>query len=115
MLKPGFKTYDEVKITSVEPVFSLNRVIAGRSARLLVALACSIGLLYLVALLPGLFLLVLPGEIATLGKVYDEARIIRFLKYGEPLQPEHWENTETMTERVRINSSDNPYALEFLR
>ncbi|MFW9871377.1 MAG: hypothetical protein ACFFEL_17250, partial [Candidatus Thorarchaeota archaeon] len=84
-------------------------------ARLLVALAGAIGLLYLVALMPGLFLLVLPGEIAALGKVYDEARIIRYLKYGEPLQPEHWEDTETMTERIRISASDNHDALEFSR
>ena len=115
MLEPGFKTHDEVPITTVEPEFSLERVIAGRSARLLVALGGAIGLLYLVVLIPGLFLLVLPFEIAALGKVYDEARLIQYLRYGEPLRPENWEDTETSTERIRIRASDNRDAMEFSR
>ncbi len=114
MLKPGFKTEDEIPITSVDPVFSLNRVIAGRSARLLVALASAIGLLYLIVLFPGLWFFALPGEIFTIGKVYDEARVIRFLKYGEPLRPEHWENTATSTQMIRIKASDNR-SMEFSR
>ncbi|MFW9793849.1 MAG: hypothetical protein ACFFEE_06100 [Candidatus Thorarchaeota archaeon] len=103
MLKPGLRTDEEVRITTVAPVFSLNKVIAGRLARLLVALVGAIGLLYLVVLIPGLWFLVLPGEMAVIGKVYDEARIIRFLKYGEPMKPEYWEETESSTEMIRIN------------
>ncbi|TET12451.1 MAG: hypothetical protein E3J86_00150 [Candidatus Thorarchaeota archaeon] len=107
MLEPGFETTSEVTIlsTAVEPVFSLNRVIAGRSARLLAALGGTSVLLYLGVLIPGLFFLFLPLTIASLGKVYDETRIIKFLKYGEPLKPGNWEEVETSTERIRIKAS----------
>ncbi|MFX1483309.1 MAG: hypothetical protein ACFFCP_08980 [Promethearchaeota archaeon] len=113
MLKPGIKTDDEFTITSAAPMFSLNRVIAGRSVRLVIALGGAVGLLYLVFLLPGLFLLVLPGEIAALGKVYDEARLIKYLRYGEPMKPEYWEETESSTETIRIKAAPNYDALEF--
>jgi hypothetical protein len=74
---------------------------------MVVTIIVAISLLYLVLLIPGLFLLAIPGEIALLGKGYDEARIIRLLRYGEPLIVEHWEDTASHTEGIRIKSSDN--------
>lgn len=117
MLKPGFETDSDVSIRSaaIEPVFSLNRVIAGRSARLLAALGGTSVLLYLGVLVPGLFLLFLPLTVVSLGKVYDEARIIKFLRYGEPLRPGHWEEVEASTESARIKAFDIRNAKEFSR
>ena len=117
MLEPGFETNSEVTIrsTAVEPVFSLNRVIAGRSARLLAALGGTSVLLYLGVLIPGLFLLFLPLTIVSLGKVYDEARIIKFLRYGEPLEPGNWGEVESSTESARIKAFDIRNAKEFSR
>jgi hypothetical protein len=117
MLKPGFETDTDVTMRSaaIEPVFSLDRVIAGRSARLLAALGGTSVLLYLGVLVPGLFFLFLPLTVATLGKVYDEARIIKFLKYGDPLEPGRWENVETSTESARIKAFDIRHAQEFSR
>jgi hypothetical protein len=87
--------------------FSLNEVIAGRAIRLLEAVAGIVGLLYLVALVPGAIILALPGGIAAAGKVYDEARLIRYLKYGEPMNPGSWEDSEVSTEIARIKVSDD--------
>ena len=117
MLKPGFETETDVIIHSaaIEPVFSLNRVIAGRSARLLAALGGTSVLLYLGVLVPGLFFLFLPLTVASIGKLYDEARIIKFLKYGEPLRPGQWEKVETSTESARIKAFDIRHAKEFSR
>ncbi|MHA1948788.1 MAG: hypothetical protein ACXAAO_09230 [Candidatus Thorarchaeota archaeon] len=116
MLKPGFET-DKVSIPSVAtaPEFSLERVIAGRSARLLAALGGTGVLLYIGALIPGLFFLFLPLTVVSLGKVYDEARIIKFLRYGEPLRPGHWEEVESATESARIRAFDIRNAQEFSR
>ncbi|MFW9811968.1 MAG: hypothetical protein ACFFF9_05865 [Candidatus Thorarchaeota archaeon] len=117
MLKPGFETDTEVRIhpAAIEPVFSLDRVIAGRTARLLAALGGTSVLVYLGVLVPGLFFLFLPLTVASLGKVYDEARIIKFLRYGEPLKPGQWEKVETSTESARIKAFDIRHAQEFSR
>ena len=117
MLKPGFETDIEVSIrpTAIDPVFSLDRVIAGRSARLLAALGGTSVLLYLGVLIPGLFFLFLPLTIAAIGKVYDEARVIKFLKYGEPLRPGHWDEVESSTESARIKAFDIRNAQDFTR
>lgn len=96
-----------VQLSLAESGIDLGRIILGRRARMAAAMAAAVIILYLVALMPGLFFLVLPGEIALLGKGYDEARIIRLLRDGEPLIIEHWEDTEYQTEGIRIKSSDN--------
>ncbi len=107
MLNPGFEPDSEVTIrsTAVEPVFSLNRVIAGRSARLLAALGGTSVLLYLGVLIPGIIFLVLPMTVASLGKTYDEARVIQHLRFDEPLRPGLREDVETSTEGIRIRAS----------
>lgn len=78
--------------------FSLNRVIAGRAARMIAAIAGAVGLLYLVALVPGAIVLALPGGVAAAGKVYDEARLIQYLRYGNPINPGVWEKTDVSSE-----------------
>ena len=85
--------------------FSLNRVIAGRAVRMLAAVAGTIGLLYLVALVPGAIVIALPGGVVAASKVYDEARLIHFLKYGDPINPGIWEQVEVSTEIARIRAS----------
>jgi hypothetical protein len=86
---------------------NLDQIILDRSIRMFGAIMVAISLLYLVALLPGLFFLILPGEIAILGKGYDEGKVIHLLRYGESLMIECWEDTESQTEGIRIKSSDN--------
>lgn len=117
MLKAGFKPANKVpmRTDAIEPVFSLDRVITGRFARLLAALGGASVLLYLGMLVPGLFLLFLPLTVAAVGKVYDEARIIKFLRYGEPLRAGHWEEVETSTESIRIKAFDIRNAQGFSR
>lgn len=107
MLNPGFEPNSEVTVrsTAIEPVFVLDRMIAGKSARLLAALGGTSVLLYLGVLRPGLFLLFLPLTFVSLGKVNDEARIFKFLRYDEPLKPELREDVETSTEGIRIWAS----------
>ena len=90
--------------------FSLNRVIAGRAVRMLTAIAGAVSLLFLVALLPGAIIVALPGGIAAASKVYDEVRLIRFLKYGDPINPGSWERTEEYTEMARIRASYNEHS-----
>lgn len=87
--------------------FSLNRIIADRAVRILVAIVVTVGLLYLVALVPGAIVLALPGGVAAASKVYDEARLIQYLKYGDPINPGSWEQAEVSTEMTRIKASDD--------
>lgn len=86
---------------------SIKRVMTGSAVRMIAALAGISLLVYSVILLPGLIILVLPGTIALAGKVYDEAKLIQFLRYGEPMSTGHWEDTEICTERIRIKASEN--------
>ena len=87
------------------PSFSLDRVIAGRAVRMLTAIAGTAVLVYLVILIPGAIVIALPGGIAAAGKVYDEARIIQYLKYGDPINPGQWEQVELDNEMARIKAS----------
>ena len=95
------------QLSLAESGIDLGAIILGRSVRMAATTVAAVIILYLVVLMPGLFFLVLPGEIALLGKGYDEARIIRLLRDGEPLIIEHWENTEYQPEGIKIRSSDN--------
>ena len=72
---------------------------------MLAAIAGTAGLLYLVTLIPGLIVVALPGGIAAATKVYEEAHLIRYLKYGEPINPGNWEQVEVSTEMARIRAS----------
>ena len=65
---------------------------------MIAAIAGAVGLLYLVALVPGAIVLALPGGVAAAGKVYDEARLIQYLRYGNPINPGVWEKTDVSSE-----------------
>lgn len=72
---------------------------------MLAVIAGTVGLLYLVALVPGLIVVALPGGVAAASKIYDESRLIHFLKYGDPINPGNWEEVELSTEMARIKAS----------
>ncbi len=117
MYNARIKVKETVNVTPQETLsFSLNRVIAGRAVRILAAIAGTVGLLYLVALVPGAIVLALPGGVAAASKVYDEARLIQYLKYGDPINPGIWEDAELSTEMARIKASDDrDVSLQFTR
>ena len=71
----------------------------GSAVRMAASLGGTALLVYAVSLLPGLLLFMLPGMIALVGKAYDEAKLIQFLRYGDPIRTEHWEDTEKYTEK----------------
>ena len=107
MYNARIKVKESYNVTPLETLsFSLDRVIAGRAVRILAALAGMVGLLYLVALVPGAIVIALPGGVAAASKVYDEARLIQYLKYGEPINPGAWEDAEVSTEMARIRAAD---------
>lgn len=101
----------KTRLPDVPPRMELNisiRRTLNRSALRMMTAVMGTGLLmYAVSLLPKLLLFVLPGMIALLGKAYDEAKLIQYLRYGDPIRTEHWENTEAHTERIRIRSAEN--------
>ncbi|TFH04124.1 MAG: hypothetical protein E4H14_15400 [Candidatus Thorarchaeota archaeon] len=101
------KTEVPNRLQLLELNISIRRVMTGSAIKLMAALGGTAVLLYAVSLLPGLLLFALPGMIALVGKVYDEAKLIQFLRYGDPIRTEHWEDTETYTERIRISSFEN--------
>ncbi|MFW9798682.1 MAG: hypothetical protein ACFFE2_16710 [Candidatus Thorarchaeota archaeon] len=106
MYNARIKAKEIHKATYVEKLnFSLNRVIAGRALRMLAAIAGAATLVYLVALVPGAIVLALPGGVAAASKVYDEARLIRYLKYGDPINPGNWEQVELATEMARVKAA----------
>ena len=74
---------------------------------MLAAFAGTVGLLYLVALIPGAIVIALPGGIVAASKIYDEARLIHYLKYGDPINPGTWEQVEVSTEMARIRAFDD--------
>ena len=107
MYNARIKVKETFNVTPQETLsFSLNRVIAGRAVRMVAAMAGTAVLLYLVAILPGLIVVALPGGIAAATKVYEEAQLIRYLKYGDPIEPGNWEQVEVATEMARIKTAD---------
>ena len=101
------KTQVPDRLRLMELNISVRKVITGSAVRIAASLGGTALLLYAVSFLPGLLLFVLPGMIALVGKAYDEARLITFLRYGDPIRTEHWEDTEKLTERIRISSAEN--------
>ncbi|MFW9975932.1 MAG: hypothetical protein ACFFDQ_11735 [Candidatus Thorarchaeota archaeon] len=89
--------------------FSFERLIVSRTIRILAAVAGIAGLVYLVALIPGMLVVALPGGIAAASKIYDEARLIQYLRYGDPVSPGTWELAELSAEMARIKAVDNHY------
>jgi len=92
---------------TVELNISIRRKLNRSAVRMMTAVVGTSLLVFAVSLLPGLILFVLPGMIALVGKAYDEAKLIQYLRYGDPIRTEYWEDTEVCTERIRIRSSEN--------
>ena len=86
---------------------SIKRVVTASAVRMIAALVGISLLVYSVMLLPGLIILAIPGTVALAGKVYDEAKLIQFLRFGDPVRTGHWEDTENHIERIRIKASEN--------
>ncbi len=116
MYNARIKAKDTFNVTPQETLsFSLNKVIAGRAVRMIAAIVGTVGLLYLVALIPGLIVVALPGGFAAASKVYDEARLIKFLKYGDPINPGNWDQVEVSTEMARIRATDDRHVSQFTK
>ncbi|MGY5879974.1 MAG: hypothetical protein RTV31_06965 [Candidatus Thorarchaeota archaeon] len=94
-------------LQSLELNISVRRVMTTSAVKMMASLGGTALLVYAVSVLPGLLLFVVPGMIVLVGKVYDEAQLIQFLRYGDPIRTEHWEDTGTFTDRARIRNSDN--------
>ena len=94
-------------LQSLELNISVRRVQITSAVKMMASIGGTALLVYAVSILPGLLLFVLPGMIALVGKVYDEAKLVQFLRYGDPIRTEHWEDTEVCTERIRTRSSEN--------
>ena len=92
---------------TLELNISVRRVLTTSAVKIMTSLAGTVILVYAVSLLPGLLLFALPGMVALVGKVYDEAKLVQFLRYGDPIRTERWEDTEECTERIRVSSSQN--------
>jgi hypothetical protein len=108
MYNARIKAKDTQDMTPVESLgFSLNRVIVNRATYMVAAFAGLVGLVYLVALIPGAIVIALPGGIAAAGKIYDEARVIQYLRYGDPVNPGFWESAEVSAEMARARASDD--------
>jgi hypothetical protein len=86
---------------------SVKRIITGSAIKLVAALGGTALLFYIASFLPGLFLIFLPGFVTLGGKVYDEAKLIQFLRYGEPISTERWDDTETCREMIRIKTAES--------
>jgi len=91
----------------VELNISIKRTLNRSAVRMMTAVAGAGLLVYAMSFLPGLIFFALPGMVALLGKVYDEARLIQYLRYGDPIRTEHWEETEKYTECIRLSSAEN--------
>ena len=57
--------------------------------------------------LPGLLLVVLPGEVALIGTVYDEYQLIQYVRQDRELRSGNWQDTQSATELARILSHDS--------
>jgi hypothetical protein len=83
-----------------------------RIIKIALAVMGSIALLVPVITLPGLLLIVLPGEVALLGTVYDEVQLIQYVKQYRQLKSGSWEDTQSAAELARILSHSSHGSLK---
>ena len=101
------KTEVPHRLQPLELNISVTRVLTMSAVKMIIGLAGTGVLIYAVSLFPGLWFLALPGLIALAGKVYDEAKLVQYLRFGEPIGTDHWEDTENNTEMLRIRAFEN--------
>ena len=106
MYNARIKVKETLNVTSQETLsFSLDRFIADRVDRILVIIAGTAGLLYLVALVPGLILVARPNGIVAASEIYEEVLLVQHMKCGDPINLDKWDEAELSTEMDRIKAS----------
>ncbi|MFW9798681.1 MAG: hypothetical protein ACFFE2_16705 [Candidatus Thorarchaeota archaeon] len=93
---------------AVVPKPLLKRFIFGRSIRCIIYAAFSVLFLVPLTVLPGLVLFVLPGEVALISKIHDEAELIQWVRCNMTTQDCKWDDIESETEMARLKSHDRP-------
>ncbi|MHA2004700.1 MAG: hypothetical protein ACXABV_18610, partial [Candidatus Thorarchaeota archaeon] len=89
----------------------LKRFIFLRSMRCVVCVALAFLLLLPLTVMPGLVILVLPAEIALVGRIQDEAELVLWVRSNMITQTGSWEDAELETEMIRLKVHDRPRAL----
>jgi hypothetical protein len=79
--------------------------------RCAVCVALAFLLLLPLAVLPGLVILVLPAEIALVGRIQDEAELVLWVRNNMITQAGSWEDAELETEMIRLRAHDRPDAI----
>ena len=96
---------------AVVPKPLLKRFIFLRSMRCAACVALAFLLLLPLTVLPGLVILVLPAEIALVGRIQDEAELVLWVRSNMITQAGSWEDAELGTEMVRLKTQDRPRAI----
>jgi hypothetical protein len=97
---------------AVVPKPLLKRFIILRSMRCAVCVALAFLLLLPLTVLPGLVILVLPAEIALVGRIQDEAELVLWVRSNMITQADNWEDAELEAEMVRLRAHDRPRAIQ---
>jgi len=101
---------------AVVPKPLLKRFILLRSMRCAVCVALAFLLVLPLAVLPGLVFLVLPAEIALVGRIQDEAELVLWVRNNMITQAGSWEDAELEAEMIRLRAHDRPSAVhDYLR
>ncbi|MHA1924515.1 MAG: hypothetical protein ACXABV_00230 [Candidatus Thorarchaeota archaeon] len=110
------KTLPEHIRYAVVPKPLLKRFIFLRSMRCAVCVALAFLLVLPLAVLPGLVFLVLPAEIALVGRIQDEAELVLWVRNNMITQAGSWEDAELEAEMIRLRAHDRPSAVhDYLR
>ena len=80
---------------AVIPKVVLRNFIVGRSLRCVLCFILAGLMIVPLTILPGLAVLVLPAEIAVLGKIHDEAQLIQWVRHHTIVREGKWEETES--------------------
>ena len=97
---------------AVVPKPLLKRFIFLRSMRCVVCIALAFLLLLPLTVLPGLVILVLPAEIALVGRIHDEAELVLWVRSNMITQAGSWEDAELEAEMVRLRAHDRPRVIQ---
>lgn len=77
------------------PKVLLRKFILGRSLRCAFCFVLAGLMIVPLTILPGLVLLVLPAEIAVLGKIHDEVQLMSWVRQHTIIREGRWEDTES--------------------
>ena len=91
---------------AIVPEHMLRRFLVNRSFR---CVFCTIlaGLMLLpLTVLPGLALVVLPAEVALVGKIHDEAQLVSWARANAIPRRGKWEDADLEAEAARLEAHD---------